>query len=667
MKSPITLSIMLLSMSLVATPLFAKSDTNKFTCCPKIKHEHKCKSVINITAHDINEASKHSAEGLVLRHPGNYKVCENVRWKTKRSESYAITIKADNVSLDLDGHFIKQHDTTLANNYAIQVTGDTQYTLIHNGTLQQISGGGVIVQGGARGITIDQIECNRCCYAGQLNNDIFPIPFLSAITLFGTSTAPIQNAVITNCNVTDNGIIGIEPVWFQATIAGTTLTLTEPPLYPLTPGFELRLSDGTTSVGMVIANIVEQLSPTTFTITPTAPIGVPTTMTVTDPNGAFVPALPIVSPFGPTFTGYTFAISTLGTSNVSVEHNIVNKSFGYTASYALTFVGSRGLVVSNNLVHNLTTFGLTKGLFLVFMQDCLVEDLAVDNLVCNAIPLFSDTSIGHGAEGTKVSGVSNTILRRVTYDGSTVQTEIPTTLTHPTAYYDCVGLITDFIGLSDLLIEDCVAKNMINDGGRVASNPSYTAGFNAATFFGNIQNLHYSRCTAFNITASAGYAWGFGCNPGAQALGDPSNLTYSDCVVHNVRTINDGIYAAGFLINGTENQVVRCSANQVVGSSAYGILLGSTNSSQGTRCIIANNRVTHCDTYGIVDATNWNVSHNIFNSNYAYLNGIAGNNNYQINFTVNPVRAWSTTGAPDPVDQFGILDPELDNLDIRSS
>lgn len=670
MKSSINLSMLLLTISLITQPIFAESRTerNDRSCLSSLCSEKEsCKSFINITEHDINKASKHSTQGLVLDHPGTYKLCEDVNWKVKAPNSYAITIAANNVSLDLDGHFIKQLDISLANNYAIQVTGDASYTLIHNGVLQQISGGGIIVQGGADGVTIDKIDCNRCSYAGALDSDIFPIPFLSAITLFGTGAAGIENAVITNCKITDNGIVGTEPVWFQGTIAGTTLTLTNPPLYPITPGFELRLSDGTTSVGVVIATIVTQLTPTTFTITPTAPIAIPTNMTVTDPNGAFVPAFPFLSFVGPTFTGYTFAIGAIGASNVTVANNIVDKSFGFTASYALTFIGDSAVVAANNIVNNLTTFGLTKGLFGVFATDFLIEDLVVSNLICNAIPLFTGSSIGHGAEGTKLSGVSNTILRRASYDGCTVQTEIATTLTNPTGYYDCVGMITDFF-VSDLLVEDCSAINMNNDGGQVATNPSYTAGFNAATFFGDIERLHYTGCKASNINASVGWAWGLGCNPGAQAFGVASNVTYINSTVQDVSVFGDGIYAAGFLVNGNIGQVVGCSASRILGDAAFGIILDTIPSGQANHCIIANNRVSHCDTLGIFDNTvPFALSKNIFNSNYAYLNGLGGNVNYSINTLVNPIRVWKTTGAPDPVDQFGILDPSLDNLDIRNS
>ena len=46
--------------------------------CSKHCKKRCCKSATKIRECDINHASSHCKDGLVIKKPGNYKLCENV-------------------------------------------------------------------------------------------------------------------------------------------------------------------------------------------------------------------------------------------------------------------------------------------------------------------------------------------------------------------------------------------------------------------------------------------------------------------------------------------------------------------------------------------------------------------------------------------------------------
>lgn len=162
-----------------------------------------CKDTIKINEHDINKASRHCKDGYVIKRAGKYVLCEDVRWDNKK-DSYAITIDADNVTLDLDGHFIKQDDTTKSGDVAIHVRSSN--VVVKNGQLLQISTVGIMVDNGADCVTIDSMNFRNIGYRGQLSG--FLVPINAAILFAGTENSPLKHVTVTNCTFCDNGRLG---------------------------------------------------------------------------------------------------------------------------------------------------------------------------------------------------------------------------------------------------------------------------------------------------------------------------------------------------------------------------------------------------------------------------------------------------------------------------
>jgi hypothetical protein len=612
-----------------------------------------CKSFTTISEHDINKASSKSASGLVLSKPGKYKLCDDVNWKGRTSDSYAITITGNNISLDLDGHFIKQVDTSLSNNFAIQIAGTAEDTLVHNGVIQQFSGGAVIVQPGADCITLDKLDCNRCTYSGvtSVSAIIGSINAFSATILFNGSPAdPIEHVVITNCSFCDTGIIGIAPVSFLGTISGTTLTLSTPPLYPLTPGFVLS---GASISG---APTIVSGSGTVYTISSPQTVGSPEAMKVTDPNSQFVPF------------GFVSSIFTNFTNDIKVDNVVVNGNFGYLISWGITFSRGSAIVLSNYEINDVVTFGLGKGLEVAACQDILMEDGAVNNVIMNVIPDSLAFPLGHGAEGTKIGFSQDWTMRRVAFSGNVVQTQVPTDFTsEPVAYIDCAGLMVDAVldvPVMHGLVEDCSVQGLRNDGGQVPANPTYTAGFNLATGLSDhgIENVHYVRCTASDLSGSVGWVYGFGGSPVPTFFSDLQDITYTDCIAQDIAGTGDAVYSAGYALVDTRFKVIGCTANRITGDAAYGIILDRLPTSEANGCMLLNNLLTNCDTNGIIDKT-VGTQDSLITGNYAALNGVggAGPNYVGLNAFV-PIVLWKPyLASPAPA-----TPSSLDNLDIQN-
>ncbi len=720
--------------SLVTQPIVAKSTVNQRAKIGKhtSKRQKCCKEVNIITARDINNASRTSNQGLVLDIPGNYLVCENVEWEAATSNSFAITVSGKNISLDLDGHFIKQTDTSLAGNFAIQIDRGASNTLVHNGIVQQFSGGGLIVQPGVSCVNIDRIDFNQCCYNGLTT---FATPALTglnawAAALFvnGSATQGVDNITVTNCNFCDIGILGAFPVWFTGAITGSTLTLDAPPLSPLNTGFILTgqviaigtitnntliLSEvpaagqeisvgnvvsapgvpaGTTITGITAdprvfaitpSPDVNQVSitifnyagtvtgttadPKVYSVSPTANVG-PEPMVAIDPQGLFIRN-------SPTALASISSILTNYASHVTVRNCIINGNFGYGFSFALFFANSFSVVASKLVVNDLVTFGLAKGVSVLQSRDISIEDAFISDIVMNVTPDANAFQFGHGAEGIKVSSSSDWILRRVAFSGNRIQTEVPTALTTSglIPYLDCTGLIVDAPGTttgSNGLIEDCSAQNMQNDGGEVASNVSYSVGFNMTSEFGPVNTIRYSGCSASDIEGSVGWAYGFGCTPvpGIQTIED--DIIYKDCTAEDIRITGDGKYAAGFVLTSSRNQVVECTANRIIDErsdpAAYGIILDDLTTGQADSSIIADNLLTNCSTYALFDNTT--LKNSVITGNNAVRCGPDGQGpNY---FGLNPAiytsaiqQNWLLSGPPPAVPISGSA---LANVDAHN-
>ena len=175
-----------------------------------------------ITAKDINNPSK----PFVISKPGQYQLVEDVDWKTDDPNGRAITIAADNVTLDLGSATLRQIDPPtpipnpdktspgafqgdiISGNIAIFAEGRRGVT-IKNGSVQNVQGVGIVVKD-CRDVDLLRLEVRGCG-----NNGVVNTSFLyrnGGIFVMGTNSGTTPSPHVTfasdvrilNCICSDN-------------------------------------------------------------------------------------------------------------------------------------------------------------------------------------------------------------------------------------------------------------------------------------------------------------------------------------------------------------------------------------------------------------------------------------------------------------------------------
>lgn len=624
-------------------------------------------AINTISASDINNASATSTAGYVINTPGIYKLIENVNWTVTTSESYAITIASDCVTLDLCGYKITQLNCDLATNYAIHVLQNLEQIRIQNGEFNLLSGGMVIVDPGVQCITIDSLKANKCGYLGQVvvSTPLDPRPYNSVVTaegiasifLNGKDTNLIKNVVITNCHACHYGYLGTLPVYFKGSITSNILTLTEEPLYPLTNGYDLKGDSVPAGV-----KILSQTGALTYQVS-TTPNVAEETMRVCDPNGKLES------------NGYNYGIfGAWYTDNFTSKNIIVDDMFGDATMYGFTIVSSKNIHCSDFNVNDLKTFGLTKGWLHLWSDNAVYEHGVVNKLISNAVGRFVSPGLNffrNGAEGCKIDAGDTVILRRIDWNECIVQTQVPTT--QPTFFTDAVGVIAPAlygVDLKHLLIEDCTATNIRSDG---AGNPNTFIPLSAGYLItvatpDNINDLDYQlinpqliNCKATNIVStappvgppylpgiSAGVFDSTSTAPGA--IQANFNGIYKGCIIKDI----EAPVAWGISTRGEnavlENNIITNINGSIAG---YGIQIAGFSGN----AIVRDNTINNSSTFGIQnDSGNDNhivISNKVKNTPVGYSG---------LNTNV-PISTWNYLSSPIPV--TGNATSSLTNWNIR--
>lgn len=708
------------------------SDTKRKNKCKKIKkkckgdvEKCKCDKVIFITQDDINQASAINSNGYTITQPGEYKLCSDINWIVNTSTSYAITISGQNISIDLGGRTITQLNRLAATNFAIQIAGTAKYIYVHDGVLQDMSGGGIIVQAGASGVVIDEIQCDQCCYNGSPTLSGRNGVWTAAILINGGASNPVTDVIVSNSRFFDTGLIGSIPQFVNGSITGNTLTLlptasvtgsitantltvTAVAFGKLFPGQEisgtgvlpgtivegyLSASGGTGTYNVTLAQTVASTTIITGPFEPirtgflvtgtgvtsnttitgvTSPIVysvstnqnvASTVLTITDPNALFIPK------------GQISAILSSFGQNIVYQDLTILRCWGELQTFAINNFTSAPMFMSELIVNGLRTFGLCKGFFFRSCTDVLVQDFDVSNSIMYVTPTVTKT-MGIGSEGMKINASQSITVLRGAFSKLYVISQTPFTLpTIAENHFGTLGITTSGFP-RQIIVQDCTFQDFYNDGGQTIAN---NGAVNAAGFLSNVgSDIHFSRCTASNITASLGNAFGFAeevfPSITATQLAYHDN-TFVDCTVISVNITGNAVTAAGFRLLGTRDEVFGCFVDRVQDlrlntspgfPNAYGILLDLFTSplQQANFCDIRSNRITNCDTAAIIDNTI--LKNSVISKNYASLNGVLGKVNYIGLAAWIPIRTWIIGSLPTVVDNNGIIDPELDNLNIRN-
>jgi len=169
--------------------------------------------VISLNKKDINDSSLLQKNGYVIDKPGKYIIDEDINWSVSTPDSFAITIAANNVTLDGVGHFIKQVDTTVKHAIGIQVKAGFENIRIQNIVLDAISGGGIWFRGGNSHLTVKGIKTVNCGYFGLTQLDAkglapnAPTAVTQGILFDGGYGRPIKDAQVINCTFAESGIL----------------------------------------------------------------------------------------------------------------------------------------------------------------------------------------------------------------------------------------------------------------------------------------------------------------------------------------------------------------------------------------------------------------------------------------------------------------------------
>lgn len=526
-----------------------------------------CQDVVIFSADDINVTG-----GYVITLPGKYKLCGDVNWAVTTPNSYAITISGENVSLDLGGNTMVQLDPTQATNFAIQVTGTADEVTISNGTLQDFTGGGIIVQAGASCVTISGMDFNTTSYNGQTTLGGSNGAWASAILLNGSPTDLVENVTIRNCQFCDLGIFGGPfPEFFQGSITGQTLNLIPTATFtasmapgPIATMNVTAVSSGRLFVGQPIVgtgvlpgtvitsyigpnggsgsylggpgiygiSLEQAVSSEAMSAGPYEPINVGevlsgtgvtagTTITgIINPLSYIVSVsqsvgLEIMEVSDPNTIyvpeGLISAILSSYAQNVTLNNINVQDAFGAGHMFAINAYTSTNLFYSDISVQGLRTFGLNKGFYFNQCQDAVVVDSNISNLVMYATTTGNVpfNAGGNGSEGIKIAGSTNIALYKSAFYDIYLKSQVPVTL--PATVVGGRPYFFSAKGVTTALGTSQIIVEDCSFYDIFSDNGLVTGNNGGAAGYGLFDgfDMHCTRCSATNISSSFGDAYGF--------------------------------------------------------------------------------------------------------------------------------------------------------------
>jgi hypothetical protein len=354
------------------------------------------------------------------------------------------------------------------------------------------------------------------------------------------------------------------------------------------------------------------------------------------------------------------------------------QTFDYAAGIA--FRGTDQNHITNVTIRNIAaTFNtapaaivpsgaLAAGMFMQLVDNALIEDSAFNqNGPSATTPNIAAGTVFAGSTSIKVVNCMGN--NNIATESSAGFLGAPSASQVPTQRIEFVGITvndnatgTNSAGMALLLVQDFSIRQTTGQGNSFATfilvscqngviedcaaPGQQTNGFLTI----GSSSVVVKNCTATGNTLASimGVGTGF-------VDGNGQNNTYDYCVAINNGTNvpNDG---GGFAVSDGTNISITNSISK--GNQGVGIRV-SGGSSQG---FFKDNIVNSNTQGGIVDFSGFFPNTNAYISNYAELNGVT---NYLLP-TGTPIRNWTLTTPPDPVDNNGILDPQLDNISIVS-
>lgn len=309
----------------------------------------------------------------------------------------------------------------------------------------------------------------------------------------------------------------------------------------------------------------------------------------------------------------------------------------------------------NRTTASVSTFG---ALIIGFNSVTDIKDILVESCVSmgNTGGAFSDENEGIGIVGT------NIVVRNC----------VVSDITAPSSIFPFSGLARGFrVSGSNILYENCTASNITGNG------PAAAVGFSGEY---SCNNAIWKGCTALDIRNTGtpdlflgnADAYGFGgiirgsifaqgiIGGGIFDFKLGLSNTWQSCSSSGAVATGGGIGAAFSIASQKNANIQKCVANR---ASHFGFRFNNAADDVGnpvlsSNAIVKSNTIYDNVSVGIMDATA---------GNNAYIANIARSNttNYVGLPAGTPIRTWVLPGPPSPIDSNGILDPQLDNMDIQ--
>lgn len=591
------------------------------------KHKHHSHCVECNKKYHIREAHfrKH---GVVITKPGHYCLTENVVYKAHKDHSPAITIRANDVILDLSDHVLEQSTDSFSrydDTSGIVVEPGYNNITIKDGRIRNFSNMGVLVASNAT--SLDEIDHNDIVIKDIIVNDCGKItttpdiqPFFarSGIAVYGS-----RDCLIEDCEV--SGITSFNDSEAFATFFTDTLTIKN--CYS-----HHNFANLDSDTGFVEGFQINFFSNTIIT-----------GCTAVHNNGA--QSVGIVPLFG----------ESLVLEDSQANDNIapfptVDRAFA--GGIVVVFVDS-AVVTNCQANHNVAQselLGISGRKFATGIQIAL-SNADVSNCSANFNLATSHTGLSQGGcVGFDINTVTATTLKNCSATGnSNFSTDASVGAANGIFGFDCDNA-------SNVLFEDCVAiANNPQEGG----TPVKVGGFYASIFpeGGPFSNIVYRNCYSFNHASAFEDATvtGFliGEAPPTNAPSMPTQIILDGCIAESNFNSETPANSAGIIFEDftTGSTIVNC----ILKGNGVGILLRGDDTVSN---LIENNEVTANLVYGIQDTTS---NLNSYAKNYAYNPDAVANYTGLPAFT--PVRSWQIGNPPATVDNNGILDP-LDNINV---
>lgn len=273
-------------------------------------------------------------------------------------------------------------------------------------------------------------------------------------------------------------------------------------------------------------------------------------------------------------------------------------------------------------------------------SNILIED-------CEANNISVSDSISQSVLGMAVFGMNNATLRNCVVNGIFNP--------NPNANH-AHGIETDG---SNVLVENCSVFNVVGQC-------FLTSGYNSETFIGPNKSVVYRNCVTANIQATGplsravgfGTLVGNGPNIGASVFPGIGYI-FDSCIAEDVLDTQN--LGAGFYLGSMQKlEVKNCSS---INNNIGYLMEDITTSPPSSVGVFQHNFAESNTIYGFRDLTTANYS---YIGNIARTNGAPGDNYSGSGIPAGtPIRIWTMPGNPAVIDNLGILDPQLDNMDIR--